>query len=38
MQEVDEIKTQLLLDEMEQLKIELWQEEGKLKFRDYTGN
>ena len=38
MQEVDEIKIQLLLDEMEQLKIELWQEEGKLKFRDYTGN
>ncbi|MBQ7433957.1 MAG: hypothetical protein IJV50_10955 [Lachnospiraceae bacterium] len=35
---VDERKIQLLLDEMEQLKIELWKEEGKLKFRDYNGN
>lgn len=38
MQAVDERKVQQLLDEMEQLKIELWQEEGKLKFRDYNGN
>lgn len=35
---VDQIKVQQLLDEMEQLRIELWQEEGKLKFRDYNNN
>lgn len=38
MQAVEERRISLLLDEMQQLKIELWQEEGKLKFRDYHGN
>lgn len=38
MEAVDEIRIQLFLDEMKERKIELWQEKGKLKFRDYNGN